>query len=210
VRLGYTNVRQFPWGYQGWQALKDPESHKALAPKGPLEGEFFPKCRLAVLQAGKDIAYLGLPSGSRYFSLSDVAGDYVLVEVYNEMCTLCLKELPNINRLFNLVDAEGMPAGQVKLLGLGAGSTRRSVARFRKKTGYDLPLFADEKWHIFGWLGKPTLPVLYLLKKEGEKGLRILLRHGGSIGNAADFLAHLKRLMKPKDGVRTDNPQQER
>jgi peroxiredoxin len=205
VRLGYKNVRQFPWGYQGWQALKDPVSHKALAPEGPLEGQFFPKCRLAVLRAGKDILYLGLSPGSRYFSISEISGDYVLIEVYNEMCTLCLKELPNINRLFKLLDADGELRQRVKILGLGAGSTRRSVAGFRKKTGYDFPLFADEKWHIFGLLGKPILPVLYLMEKDGVNGLRILLRHEGGIGNPEDFLVHLKRRIDQEDAPKKDN-----
>ena len=199
-------MRQFPWGYQGWQALSDPGSHKVLAPKGPLEGELFPECRLAVLQAGKDTVYLGLPSGSRYFSLSDVSGEVVLVEVYNEMCTLCLKELPNINRLFNLIDGDGELRKAVRILGMGAGSTRRSVAKFRKNTGYDFPLFADEKWHVFGLLGKPALPVLYLLKKDGKSGLRVLLRHEGSIGNPEDFLAHLKRRIEQEVAVKKDHP----
>jgi peroxiredoxin len=166
-----------------------------------VEGELFPQCRLALLQAKKDAAYLGLAPGSRYFSLSDIAGDYVLVEVYNEMCTLCLAELPNINRLLGLVIEDPHLKGRIKLLGLGAGSTKRSVAKFRKKKGYDLLLFSDEKWKIFGLLGKPMLPVLYLLKKDGRKGLRIMWRHAGGIGNPEDFLAHLKRYMKKEEGM---------
>ncbi len=185
-------MRLFPWGYQGWQAFKNPREHKALAPVGPVEGDLFPQCRLAVLQAGKDISYLGLAPGSRYFSLSDVAGDYVLVEVYNEMCTLCLAEFPNINRLLGLVNEDPELRNRVRMLGLGAGSTRRSTAKFRKKTGFNLLLFADQKWKAFGLLGKPVLPVLYLLKRDGEKGLRIMWRHAGGIGDPEDFLEHLK------------------
>ena len=156
----------FPWGYQGWQSLKDPQKHKSLAPVGPVEGDLFPKCRLSVLQGKRDVSYLGLAPGSRYFSLSDIAGDYLLVEVYNEMCTLCLAELPNINRLLGLVNEDPELINRVRMLGLGAGSTRRSVAKFRKKTGYDLLLFADQKWKTFGLLGKPVLPVLYLPQKR--------------------------------------------
>lgn len=207
--MGYKNVRLFPWGYQGWQALKDPANHKALAPTGPVEGDLFPQCRLAVLKAGKDVSYLGLPSGSRYFSLSEVAGDYILLEVYNEMCTLCLTELPNIDRLFDLVEADGDLKKRVKMLGLGAGSTKRSVARFRKERGYDLPLFADEKWLIFRLLGKPVLPVLYLLKKDGENGLRIIWRHAGTIGDPEAFLTHLKGYVKQEEGSAKRTQRQE-
>ena len=199
MRLGYQNVRQFPWGYKGWRALTDPGNHNVLAPTGPVEGDLFPECRLAVLQAGKDIAYLGLSPGSRYFFLSDIAGDYVLVEVYNEMCMLCLAELPNINRLLDLADADRDLKERIKVLGLGAGSTKRSVAKFRKEKAYDLLLFADEKWTTFGLLGKPMLPVLYLLKKDRDKGLRIMWRHAGAIGNPEQFLEHLKNYMK-QDG----------
>ena len=197
MRLGYGNVRQFPWGYQGWQALKDTSNKKAPAPTGPMEGDLFPECRPAVLQTVKDIIYLGLSPGSRYFSLPDIAGEYVLVEVFNEMCTLCLTELPNINRLLELVEADRNLRGRVKILGLGAGSTKRGAAKFRKEKAYDLPLFADEKWNTFKLLGKPVLPVLYLLKKERGKVLRIIWRHKGTIGNPERFLAHLKHYMKP-------------
>ena len=196
MRLGYRNVRQFPWGYQGWQALTDPGKHNARGPTGPVEGDLFPECRLVVLQTEKDVPYLGLSPESRYFSLSDISGDYLLVVVYNEMCMLCLAELPRINRLFELADADGSLKERIKMLGLGAGSTKRAVARFRKEKGFDLPLFADEKWTIFGLLGKPTLPVIYLLKKDKDKGLRIMWRHEGAIGNPEEFLAHLKSYLK--------------
>ena len=176
--------------------MTDPGKQNAAAPKGPVEGDFFPQCRLAVLKAEKDVSYLGLTPGSRYFSLSDISGDTILVVVYNEMCMLCLAELPQMNRLFDLASADGKLKGRIKMLGLGAGSTKRAVARFRKEKGYDLPLFADEKWTIFTQLGKPTLPVNYLLKKDGEKALRILWRHEGAIGNPEEFLAHLKTYLK--------------
>ncbi len=172
-----------------------------MAPTGPVEGDFFPQCRLAVLQGEKDVSYLGVAPGSRYFSLSDIGTDYVLLEVYNEMCTLCLAELPNINRLLDLATKDAHLKDRIRMLGLGAGSTKRSVAKFRKNKGYDLLLFADEKWKIFGLLGKPMLPVLYLLKKDGKKGLRIMWRHAGSIGNPEDFLVHLKRYMKQEEGT---------
>ena len=166
-----------------------------------MEGDFFPECRLAVLKAGKDIPYLGLAPGSRYFSLSDIKGEYVLVEVYNEMCMVCLAELPSINRLLTLANGDRNLKGRIKMLGLGSGSTKRSVAKFRKEKGYDLPLFADEKSKVFGLLGRPMLPVLYLLKKDGEKGLRIMWRHSGGIGNPEDFLVHLQRYMKQEQGA---------
>lgn len=167
--------------------------NKAATPTGPAEGDLFPECRLAVLQAGKDIPYLDLNPGSRYFSLSDIKGNYILVEVYNEICTLCLAELPNIDRLLRLINADSDLRGRVKMLGLGAGSTKRSVAKFRRKKRFDLPLFADEKSYTFGLLGKPMLPVLYLLKKDGENDLRIIWRYSGGIGNPEDFLEYLKR-----------------
>ncbi len=165
---------------------------------GPVEGDFFPKCRLALLQPQNDTAYLGIPPGSRYFSLTDITGDYLLVEVYDEMCSLCLKALAVANRLFRLVKKDGPMNENLKLLGLGAGSTKRSVARFRRRKGYDIPLFADEKRHVFALLGKPMLPVIFLLKKISGKGFRIMLRHEGSIGNPETFLVHLKGYMKPQ------------
>ena len=150
------------------------------------------------------------PSGrKRYFLLRHSSGESLFFtfghcgrlcpgEVYNEMCTLCLAELPNVNLLKGLVDADRNVKENLKILGLGAGSTKRSAAKFRKRKRYDLPLFADEKWNIFGMLGKPMLPVMYLLKKDKDKGLVIMWRHSGGIGTPEDFLEHLKSYMKPK------------
>jgi hypothetical protein len=98
-----------------------------------------------------------------------------------------------------LVNEDPHLKGRITLLGLGAGSTKRAVAKFRKKKGYDFLLFADEKWKIFGLLGKPMLPVLYLLKKDGKKGLHIMWRHAGGIGKPEDFLEHLKAYVKQEE-----------
>ncbi len=188
---------QFPLGYYGWRAFKNPNHHEAVAPLGPVEGDQFPPCRLALLQSEKDSRYLSLPVGSRYFSLSDIGGEYILLVMYNEMCALCLKELPRINRLFQLVDADEAVKNRVKIIALGAGSTKRSVAKFRKQKAYGFPLFADEKWKVFKALKKPVLPVLYLLKKSDGDGLLIVSRHQGAMGNPQRFMAHIKRTITP-------------
>jgi hypothetical protein len=58
---------------------------------------------------------------------------------------------------------------KVKMRGIGAGSKKRSAAKFRKQKNIAFPLFADEKREIFECLGKPVLPVSYLVQRQAGK-----------------------------------------
>ena len=198
MRLGYTNVRHFAWGYQGWLAEVDPERADTNLPEAPVTGERFPECRLALLQPVKDCAYLGLDPKTRVVRLADIPTEYLLLVVYNEMCSLCMAELPIIDALAKLTEEDGTLGARLKILGLAAGSTKRAVARMRKEKEFRLLLLADEKWQLFEQLGRPLLPVFYLLKKDPAAGLLIHWQHAGSIGDPTSFVRLLQDLTGPK------------
>ena len=198
MRLGYTNVRHFAWGYQGWLAEVDPARAETILPEAPVEGERFPECRLALLQPAKDCAYLGLAPKTQVVRLADIPTEYLLLLVYNEMCGLCMAELPNMNSLAELTEQDGTLSTRLKMLGLAMGSTKRAVARMRKEKGFQLLLLADEKWQLFEQLGRPLLPVFYLLKKDPAAGLLIRWRHIGSIGDPTSFVGLLQELTSPQ------------
>jgi peroxiredoxin len=198
VRLGYTNVNHFAWGYQGWLSEVDPEQAEAILPEAPVEGESFPECRLTLLQPANDCAYLQLAPKTKAVRLADIPTEYLLIMIYNEMCSLCMAELPNLDSMIKLIEQDGALSKRLKILGLGAGSTKRAVARMRKEKAFQILLLADEKWQLFEQLGRPLVPVFYLLKKDPAAGLLIHWRHTGSVGDPASFLRMLQNLMGPK------------
>ena len=72
----------------------------------------------------KDQQYLGL-AGPGKFSLMDVQGQYLLIEVFSTICPHCQIQAPGMNRLYRLVSQNPKLAGSLKIIGLGYYESRR-------------------------------------------------------------------------------------
>ena len=175
--LGYTNVWRYPAGYKGWLEYTGLDN-QTPGPKLLLPGDVFPETRLTVLKADTDRPYLGLPEGATGFHLSETKPEFLLVEVYSEMCTFCMEQMTVYGQVARALESEPGLAGRVKMIGLGMGQTDRAAAGMRKEPGAPYPLFADKGQHVFKALGSPLLPALYLLRKDKD-GLRIVLFEPG-------------------------------
>lgn len=198
VRLGFSNVWRYPGGYHGW--LEHTGQKAGREPRGLQVGDFFPSCRLVVLQGKSDRAYLGLEPEARAFALREVKADYLLVEFYSELCMGCLKEVASYNLLFGLIEQDSGLGGRLKMMGLGVGSLKREVAKFRRQKQVRFPLFADERQDVFYCLGRPELPITYLLAKDGDKGYRILMKHSGRVASPYDLLLRIKQVIAKSKG----------
>lgn len=161
-------------------------------PRSAGVGDVFPSCRLVVLKGIADRSYLGLQPGAKSFALSDVPAGFLLVELYNELCSGCLKEVSSYNQLHRLIEDDPFLKGKLKMIGMGVGSLKRSVAKFRRKNKVSFPLFADSKREIFQCMGSPELPVLYLLKRDSGQTRRIVMVHSGHVGSPQKLLALVK------------------
>lgn len=191
VGMGYKNVLRYPAGWHGWLALQgrvDPDTK----PGGLREGDYFPSCRLVVLDKASDRAYLGLTHAEPSFALGDVAADILFVELYNELCYGCLREVASYNALFRDIENDPSLKGRLKMLGLGVGSLNREVKRFRRQKKVLFPLFADKGREVFHCLGEPELPVAYLIQRTGKGRWKILSMLAGHIGDTKAVLARIK------------------
>ncbi len=195
MRLGFRNVWRFAGGWHGWLAFIRP-GQPIAQPRGLRSGDFFPACRLVLLKAKSDRSYLGLPTGARSFALRQVRAAYLLVELYHELCYGCLRQVRAYNRLFKIINQDSSLARRLKMIGLGVGSQHRQVVRFRRREGVLFPLFADPRKDVFKCLGRPALPVLYLLRSEKGRGLRIVLIHAGQVG-VQELIDKIKAVMDP-------------
>jgi hypothetical protein len=153
-------------------------ANRTPGPKLLLPGDVFPETRLTVLKADTDSSYLGLPEGATGFHLSETGPEFLLVEVYSEICTFCLKQMTVYGRVARALESEPELAARIKIIGLGMDQTDRAAAKMRKETAVPYPLFADKDRQVFKALGSPLLPALYLLRKD-EDGLRIVLFEPG-------------------------------
>jgi len=193
VRLGYKNVLRLPGGYYGWL------EHNGLPlpglPPGLNLGDDFPDCRLVVLEGEEDRRYLGLPEGTKAFSPAEAASEYLLVELYQELCLGCLEAVPEYNRLVGEIAADDYLRDRLRLIGLGVGSPYREVRRFRREHAVAFPLFADQRRELFHCLGEPELPVAYLLKRQAGGRMRIMAILSGPMGDHEALLRRLKAVM---------------
>ena len=62
-------------------------------------------------------AYLGLPEGVATFTLSQVAGDVVLVEILNVLCPHCQRQTKPYNELYRRLQKAEATRGRVKPVG---------------------------------------------------------------------------------------------
>ena len=183
-----------PHGYFGWKAHVSPNSDTTGEVSTLTVGDYFPSCRLMLLDYQHDRDYLQISHLERVFTLEDVLSDYLFIEIYNELCSACIEEVKTYKSLYRMLLADAYLGEKVKMIGIGTGSKKRSTAKFRKQKNIAFPLFADEKQEIFNCLGKPVLPVSYLVQRQAGKR-KIRLIQSGHVGSAEKLLAKIKSAM---------------
>lgn len=190
AQQGYKNVYRFVGGWHGW--LKHTGQTLSQGPAGPGVGDYFPSCRLVVLEGKRDRDYLGLPAGAKAFDLSDTKADFLFVEFYHQLCYGCLREVASYNKLFAEIESDPFLNRRLKMLGLGVGSLLREVRKFSRKEGVLFPLFADQNKEVFRCLGEPSLPTAYVLGRNAGGRLKILRILPGHIGDTNKVLSEIK------------------
>ena len=159
-------------------------------------GDFFPSCHLVLLSYSRDKAYLQIQHDERTFSLEDIQSEYIFIELYNEYCHLCLKEMKEYKALYSMLAEDNSLRDKIKMMGIGVGSKKRQVAKFRKQQNIDFPLFADEKSGIFACLGKPDLPTSYLVQRNPNGGRKIILVQSGHIRSRKELIDKVRSLVR--------------
>lgn len=190
ARQGYKTVYRFAAGWYGW--LEHTGQKLSKGPAGPGVGDYFPTCRLVVLEGKRDRGYLGLPPGAKAFDLAEVKADFLFVEFYHQLCYGCLREVASYNNLFKKIESDPFLNRRLKMLGLGVGSLLREVRNFSRKEGVLFPLFADQNKEVFRCLGEPDLPMAYVLGRNADGRLKILRILPGHIGNTGKVLSEIK------------------
>jgi len=152
-------------------------------------GTTMPNIKLAAPDSGADKEYLGLASEGG-FTLSQVQGKFVLIELFNAFCGTCHKNAPNFNKLYKVISDDSALSKDIKVLGIGVGSKAKHVEAYKQKFRVPFPLFPDLKKVIFKELGSPGYPFTILADKSGK----VLLTHGGLIDDVDAFLLEIRKI----------------
>jgi peroxiredoxin len=191
VRIGYRNIVRLPHGYFGWKAYRTGGKTNLEDVPAVKQGDIFPSCQLALLDRKRDREYLGLRHEENTFALEDLTNRYVLIELFDERCYACIEQLDTLKAFFNLLENDGSSEKDMKLIGIGVGSKKRTAAKFRKERNIPFPIFADEKRDIFECLGRPMLPASYLVDLRSEPSRKILSIYQDHIESPEAFRTRL-------------------
>jgi peroxiredoxin len=160
-------------------------------------GEAFPEVPLPQPASEPERAYLGLAPGDT-FTLSQVAGEVVLVEVLNVLCPHCQKQTLPYGELYNRIQKDPQARDRIKLLGIAVGNSAEQIEDFVDIYAVDFPIVSDLSFKLHTAIGGgPTPFSIYLRKEPGKVGF-VAGTHLGEDKEMADLFAYLKEtLMLP-------------
>ena len=154
-------------------------------------GQTLPEFKLDVPGLDAEKKYLGLENDDP-FTLAQLPGKLVLVEIFSTTCGTCIKSAPGMNKLFKLIQNDPELKKDLKMMAIGQGDSAKKVGLWRKKFRVKFPLFPDRKREVFKKFGTPGTPYTVLINKSGM----VLYAHGGEIKNIEEFIGELKEFNK--------------
>jgi len=160
----------------------------AAAP--PAVGGQLPDFFLAAPRESAEKAYLGL-SGSGNFRVPQVKARTVVIEIFSMYCPYCQKEAPNVNRLYERIEADPALKGKIKLIGIGVGNSAFEVGIFRKRYNIPFPLFPDGDFAVHKLLGEVRTPYFIGLAILPDGSQRVIHSRLGAFESVDKFLDEL-------------------
>jgi len=144
-----------------------------------------------------DRSYLGI-TNKPLFSLSDLKGKVILMELFSMYCPICQAEAPVINTVFKFLNEKPELASAVIMLGIGTGNTPFEVDVYRKKYQVPFPLVPDDKMTFRKAYPEEIRTPTFLLAKIDEQGnVNVLFRH---VGQMKDPQLYVEAVVKALSG----------
>jgi peroxiredoxin len=153
----------------------------------PQVGGQLPDFTLGVPKDAAEKTYLGL-SGSGAFKIPQIRTKTVVVEIFSMYCPYCQKEAPNVNRLYEKIEADPALRGKIKLLGIGVGNSAFEVGVFRKKYSIPFPLFPDGDFVLHKLLGEVRTPYFIGVKIGPDGSHQVIHSRLGAFESVDKFL----------------------
>jgi len=158
-------------------------------------GQSFPEISLPQAESATQRAYLGLPAGES-FTLSQVRGKVVLVEMLNVLCPHCRKQTLYYNKLYDMIEEDPDTRGQILLLGVAVGNNNEQIEDFVDIYAVDFPVVSDRDFRLHTAIGGgPTPFTLYLRSDSGQIPV-VAGTHLGQDKQMEDLFDYLKETMQ--------------
>lgn len=171
-------------------------------------GAVFPEEPLPQPESAEQRAYLGLKSGAT-FTLSQVRGKVVLVEMLNVLCPHCQKQTLPYSKLYDMIEADPQTRGKIVMLGVAIGNSEEQIQDFVDIYAVDFPLVSDRSFRLHTAIGGgPTPFSVYLRKESNEVGV-VTGTHLGLDAEMEDLFTYLKETLALPVSEFANLPQEE-
>ncbi len=159
------------------------------------DGAPFPNLTLTGPISQQQAKYLGLADAKSPYSLNDIGGPILIVQIFSMYCPFCQAEAPVMNELYAQIGGADL-ADKIKLIGVGAGNSDFEVNVFREKYSLNFPVFSDQEFTAHKAVGEVGTPFFYVLKKGASGGYDILFSSLGRMDSPKKFLETVRSMAK--------------
>tara|TARA_R110001606_G_C15388707_1_gene651239 strand:- start:20 stop:553 length:534 start_codon:yes stop_codon:yes gene_type:complete len=104
---------------------------------------------------------LPTPNG-KMINLSDYQGKYVLINFWANWCSPCIKEFPDMQKLYEQSDKDTF-----EIIGIHAGPYNEQAAELVSHFNISFTIVSDDDTSLKGW-DVPALPMSYLISPQGD------------------------------------------
>ena len=135
-------------------------------------GDPFPQVAMPTPADAAQRAYLGLPEGTT-FTLDQVGGKVVLVEILNVLCPHCQRQTKPYNELYRKIEADPATRGQIRMLGVAVGNNKEQIDDFVSVYSVLFPVVSDAQFNVHRAIGGSRTPFsIYVLQRgAGQPGV---------------------------------------
>ena len=156
----------------------------------PFVGSVLPRFQMETPPEEADKKYLGLGKGGR-FTLQQVQGQILLVEIIGVYCPQCHRQAPGFNRLFQRIQKDPRLGPKVKMLAIAAGGSATELGYVKQEFPIPFPIIKDTQYEIHKLLGEPRTPFTLLVDRKGK----VLFTHLGVIEDMESFFNRIAALV---------------
>jgi len=162
--------------------------------KSSQESKAFQDLEFPLPATVEEKTYLGL-SGEGTFKISQIKTRVLLIEVFSNLCPHCHSEAPQVNKLYEAIEARVDLKGKIKLIGIGAANDDEANNKFKKMHDVQFPIFPDQDFSTtMDILKISTTPTFIGVSISPEGAHQSFYFESGPFGEGPEFLAQVLKL----------------